>query len=403
MNIMREKMNKIGIKRICTTGFVLRLLMLAIVLVYGEKVSTGLLGSTNINDDVRYLEIAETYARSAKFIIDVPAFQNTLDSIETGYFHDAFTSLWDWVVCILYYILRSEILVKIVNILFAVWSVKCIYDICKGEFGEKVARLASSLYAFLPYPIIFSCFLYKDQFYTLITLLLIRQALRCAGHIKLKDVIIMALLVLASMLTRTGLVVLVLAALLVVLYKKGEYKVRFSSLVIVLPIIVAIAAYVISLSWEPIQRKIVSYVYEFSLDSEKDTIDFFVIKSPGQIWKYPFSLMFLLFQPLRLSVSSIKCWMDVAGYLNIATVPVALGNIFYLSNLKLKKSYLYWLTQLFYLLTIVTSLGIVRHQFYLQPFMMIIFAVYFYRTKNKFILIASSSVICLFLVVRWLI
>lgn len=396
-------MNKIGINRICVAGLMLRLLMLTVVLIYGENVSTGLLGSTIINDDVRYLEIAETYARSAKFIIDVPVFQNTLDSIETGYFHDAFTSLWDWVVCILYFILRSEILVKIVNILFAVWSVKCIYDICKGEFGLKVAKLASSLYAFLPYPILFSCFLYKDQFYTLITLLLIRQALKCAGHIKLKDVILMALLVLASMLTRTGLVVLVVLGLFIILYKKGKYKIKFYSLFIALPLLLIIGGYIVSLSWEPIQRKLLTYVYEFSLDSEKDTIDFFIIKSPAQIWKYPFSLMFLLFQPLSLSAIKITCWMDVARYLNIAAVPVALGNILYLGAFKMKKTYLYWLTQLFYLLTIITSLGIVRHQFYLQPFMMMIFAVYFYRTKNKFLLIASSSLICLFLVIRWLI
>lgn len=396
-------MVKYSSKQIFVGALVLRLVMLGIIVALGESVSVGLLGSSNINDDVRYLEIAESYARSAKFIIDVPAFQNTLDSIETGYLHDAFTSLWDWVVCILYFILRSEILVKIVNILFAVWSVKCIYDICKGEFGIKVAKLASSLYAFLPYPIIFSCFLYKDQFYTLITLLLIRQALKCAGHIKLKDVIIMTLLVVASMLTRTGLVVLVVFGLFIILYKKGEYKIKFSSLIIVLPLVLIIGGYIVSLSWEPIQRKLLTYVYEFSLDSEKDTIDFFIIKSPAQIWKYPFSLMFLLFQPLSLSAIKVTCWMDVARYLNIAAVPVALGNILYLGALKMKKSYLYWLTQLFYLLTIVTSLGIVRHQFYLQPFMMMIFAVYFYRTKNKFILVASSSVICLFLVVRWII
>ena len=178
---------------------------------------------------------------------------------------------------------------------------------------------------------------------------------------------------------------------------------RFSSLVIVVPFVILIVAYVISLSWEPIQRKLLTYVYEFSLDSEQDTIDFFIIKSPAQIWKYPFSLMFLLFQPLSLSASRILCWMDVAKYLNIVAVPVAIGNILYLGAFKMKKSYLYWLAQLFYLITIITSLGIVRHQFYLQPFMMMIFAVYFYKTKNKFILVVSSSVLCLFLIVRWLI
>lgn len=396
-------MSKLSIKKICIIGLVLRLLMLSIVLIFGDSVSTGLFGSTSINDDVRYLEIADSYARSAKFIIDVPAFQNTLDSIEAGYFHDAFTSLWDWVVCVLYFILRSEVLVKIVNILFAVWSVKCIYDICKGEFGEKTARLASSLYAFLPYPVIFSCFLYKDQFYTLVTLLLIRHALKCAGNIKLNDVIIMAILVIASMLTRTGLVVLVVFGLFFVLFKKGGYKIKWSTILVVLPIILIIGWYVVSLSWEPMQRKLLAYVYEYNLDSEKDTIGFFAIKSPDQLWKYPFSLLFLLFQPLQLSLSQINCWMDVAGYLNIVAVPVAIGNILYLGNIKIKKTYLYWLTQAFYLVTIITSLGIVRHQYYLQPFMMIIFANYYYQTKNKFILTTSSVVFCVSLITYWII
>lgn len=396
-------MGKLNIKQICVIGLALRLIMLAIVLVSGDSISTGLLGSTTINDDVRYLEIAETYARSAKNVIDIPAFQNTLDSIEIGYYHDAFTSLWDWVVCVLYYILRSEVLVKFVNIFFAICSVKCIYDICKGEFGEKIARLAGSLYAFLPYPIIFSCFLYKDQFYTLITLLLIRQALKCAGNIKLKDVFIMTILVIASMLTRTGLVVLVVLGLFIVLYKKGRYKIKWSTVLIALPLMLIVGGYIALLSWEPIQRKLLAYVYEFSLDSEKDTIDFFVIKSPSQIWKYPFSLIFLLFQPLRLSVSKISCWMDIAGYLNIVSIPVAIGNILYLGTFKIKKTYLYWLSQAFYLVTIITSLGIVRHQYYLQPFMMMIFAVFYFRTKNKYLLLSSSIVIILFLFFRWLI
>lgn len=396
-------MGKPNIKQICIIGLALRLIMLAVVLVSGDSISTGLLGSTTINDDVRYLEIAETYAHSARSIIDVPSFVNTLDSIEVGYYHDAFVDLWYWIISILYYILRNESLVRITNVMFAVISIKCIYDICKSEFGVKIAKLASSLYAFLPYPIVFSCFLYKDQFYTLITLLLIRQALKCAGHIKLKDVIIMVLLVVASMLTRTGLVVLVLGALLIIIYKKGGYKVNLSTLLFFFPLAIAVLALVISLSWEPIQRKLLSYVYEFTLDSEKNTIDFFIIKSPQHIWKYPLSLSFLLFQPLRLSITNITCWMDIASILNIVSIPIAIGNILYLGDFKLKKSYLYWLAQSFYLLTIITSLGIVRHQYYLQPFMMMIYAVYYYKSKNKVILMTSSMLLIVGVMLYWFI
>ena len=397
-----QYLKTLSIKNICILGFALRLLMLAIVLFFSEDVSTGLLGSTNLNDDVRYLEIAEAYAKSANFIIDVPVFQSTLDSIETGYYHEAFTSLWDWVVCILYYILRSEALVKIVNILFAVITVKCIYDICLEEFGKKTARLASSLYSFLPYPIIFSCFLYKDQFYTMITLMIIRAALRCAGHIKIKNILWLTLLLTASMLTRSGLVVLVVLAVFIIIYKKGQYKIKSSTVLIVVPIVLLITGYVLSLSWESIQRKLMAYVYEFTLDSEKDTINFFLIKKPSQIWKYPFSLCFLLFQPLKLSLN-VTCWMDIAGFLNIVSIPIAIGNILYLFAFKIKKDYLYWVFQLFYFVTIITSLGIVRHQYYLQPFMMIIFSVFFYQTKKKYVLTASSLILSVCLLTYWII
>lgn len=398
---MSRNMGKLNINQICSIGLVLRLMMLAIVLSYSKDISTGLLGSTSLNDDVRYLEIAEMYAKSANHIIDVPAFINTLNAIETGYYHDSFTSMWYWIVCVLCYLLRSEILLKIVNILFAVISIRCVYDICKREFGEKTAKLASSLYAFFPYPIIFSCFLYKDQFYTMITLLLFRTALKCAGNVKLKDIIWMTLLVIVSMLTRTGLIVLVVAAVFWILYKKGNYKINATTLFIVIPIIIIVASYIIYVSWEPIQRKMLAYVLEYSQDSESGYLDAFLIKKPSEIYRYPFSYFVTLLLPLNLTFQ-INNWMSIAGLLNVVSIPIAIGNILYLINFRKKKTYLYWIMQLFYLLTITTSLGIVRHQFYLQPFMMMIFAVYFISTKNHTVLKLSSLSFGLLIITFWL-
>lgn len=396
-----QYLKTLSIKNICILGFALRLLMLAIVLFFSEDVSTGLLGSTNLNDDVRYLEIAEAYAKYANFIIDVPAFRSALDLIETGYNHEGFIDLWYWIVCVLYFVLRSEILVKIVNIVFAVVSIKCIYNICNKVYDRKVAKMASALYAFFPYPIIFSCFLYKDQFYTMVTLLLFSAALKCAGNVKIKDVLWMSFLVIVSMMTRSGLVLLVVGAVFVIIYKKGNYKIKKSTVLIALPIVILIVGLIAYASWESIQRKLLAYVYEFSLDSKKNTIDFFIIKTPSQIWKYPLSLCFLLFQPLKLSLG-VHCWMDIAGFLNIVSIPIAIGNILYLFSIKQKKSYLFWIFHAFFLVTIVTSLGIVRHQYYLQPFMMIIFASYYYSIRKKNLMWLTSVMLGVFLIGYWM-
>lgn len=382
-------------------AFAVRIITLAIIMMIGEDLSTGLIGSTNLYDDVRYLYTAQLYIKKATSIIDIPVFQHTMDTVEMGYIHDSFTSMWDWMVCILYYILRNEILIKIVNIVFAVVSVKCIYDICKELYGQKVAKLASSLYAFLPYPVIFSCFLYKDQFYTMITLLLLKTAIRCAGSMTLKDIFIMALLVLISALTRTGLVVLVAFALILIIYKKGKYKIDIKKVLFVIPICIILSIYIVYLSWDAINTKLVYYVLEFAQDSEVSTIDFFLIKTPYDICKYPLSLFVMLLQPINTSCA-LNCWMDVAGFLNIVAVPIAVGNVLYFLNVKQKKSYLFWLAHLFFMVTIITSLNITRHQFYLQPYIMMIFAVYCYRMRNRFVLIASSATLCLLFVGLWL-
>ena len=397
-----HKLNSVSLKSICIYGGILRILMLIAVAFFSEDLSSGLLGSTLLNDDLRYLETAEMYSKSANFIIDVSKFKFTLDTIESGYSHDAFTSLWDWIVCILYYILRNEYLVKIVNILFAVVSVKCIYDICIIAFDKNVAKLASLLYAVLPYPIIFSCFLYKDQFYTMITLLLFRVALKSAGHIRFKDIVWLSLLGIASMLTRTGLVVLVIGAVIMIIFKQGRYKFKSSTLFFAIPLAVFVLGYVISFSTGSIERKMLRYVYEYEMyeKGSSSIIDYFVIKSPFQVYKYPLSLFFLLLQPLNLSLR-FNCWMDLAGILNIVSVPLVIGNMFYLLNYKIKKSYLFWLFHAFYFVTIVTSLGIVRHQYYLQPFMMIIFALYLYNVRNRSFFYMSSIIMCLVFIASW--
>ena len=68
-----HKLNSVSLKSICIYGGILRILMLIAVAFFSEDLSSGLLGSTLLNDDLRYLETAEMYSKSANFIIDTPA------------------------------------------------------------------------------------------------------------------------------------------------------------------------------------------------------------------------------------------------------------------------------------------------------------------------------------------
>lgn len=394
---------KLNIKRICIWGFLLRILFLLIVLLFSNNLSTGLLGSEYTQDDVRYLAGAEIYAQTASSIIDTQAIENAFDRVEPSAIHSNGMELWYWIISISMFILKNEIFVRILNILFAIISIKCIYDICSSLYDTKVAKLASLLYAVLPYPVIFSCFLYKDQFYTMLTLLLFRKAINCAGHITLKDVLFMIVGLILSQLTRSGVVVLIIIALVIIIYKRGNYKVNKLALIGGLVISVTVLWYVVMLNMEDITKKMYVYVLENAEAGGDSTIGMFEIKTPGQLYRYPFAYLFALVQPLSLSLQGLKNWMQLAGLLNIVALPIAIANFFYLININYKKDYFFGIAQMLFFVTILASLGIVRHQYYLQPFIMIFFACFYYKSKNHNLLKLSSIVSCLGLVIVWVV
>lgn len=379
---MSQVLNKAKIKQICIGGLLIRLVMLALVYSLSGHLSKGLLGSDIYErDDLRYLEAGRIYAETAGSIIDYRGLESALDTLETYGTHDHGIELWYWIVAVLMYLFGSEVFIKILNILFAAVSIKCIYDICCYLYDNKIAKLAASLYAFLPYPIIFSCFLYKDQFYTMLTLLLFRKAFQCAGHIKVWDIIYLLLGLYLSLLTRSGVAIILFALIMVIIYKQGGYVVSKLKKISAIILFILAVSLVVYLSWDTLIRK-VSYFFLTEYEPSNSTIDIVDIRSPWQLYKYPIAYLFALIQPLNIRLL-FDTWYDLAGILNYLVLPIAIGNVLYLVSFKMKKEYFFWLIQVLYLLVILTSLGITRHQFFLQPFMMMFFACYFYRTKNK--------------------
>lgn len=380
----------LSIRHICGYALGVRILALVLITILSSYVSTGFYGSTYEQDDVRMLAGAEIYSRTAKSIIDRPALENAFDVVEPGRIHDEVASMEfdNWFISISMYLLGNEILVRLLYILCSVFSVKCIYDIGILLYNKQVATLSSILYALMPYPVIFSCFLYKDHLYTLVVLLLIRKALKCAGNIHLKDVIFLSFFLFISLWIRSGLVVLVLFALLIIIYKRGNYTLKLWKIVLFTVVLLSLVSVVTYYSWDIIVKKITIYIIEYN-SAESSIIDYFTIKSPSQIYRYPFSLFFLMLQPLGYLIKA-GSWYELACVINVIGIPLAVGNIYYLFNFKMKKGYFYWLMQLFFLLTVITSLSIPRHYFYLQPFIMLFFSVYYLQLRKKFLFNITS-------------
>lgn len=381
------------VNRICYSAFFVRLIALVAVMLFSKYLTSGFLSSDLVNDDVRYLMGAQNYAKIANSIIDVNALGSAYYDVgewsATGYGF----KLWYWIISISMYLFHSEFVVRFLNVLFGVASVRCIYDICNKLYGTQVASMASKLYAFLPYPVFFSCFLYKDQFYTLLVLMMFRFIFLKQERMKIKDLLRVSILLIISTFIRSGLSLLI-AALLVIIYLKYAKKSISKGYSIIIIIIATIGTTVLWMySSESIETKYIAYVVEYG--SKGGNISLVSIKSITDIWKYPFALMFAMLMPVN-NLGSVTSWFGLVGYLNIIILPVALGCIIYLINWGYKKDLFFWSVQVLYLVTIMTSLGIFRHHYYLQPYMMIFFSLFYLRLKEKKVYSIISAVLVVF-------
>ncbi len=371
------------INKICLWALGLRVVVLILVAFFSDKLPTGFLSSDIINDDVRYLAGAEVYARTAKSIIDVNALGSAYFNVDdyTIAYGNEF-KLWYWMISIGMFLFQNQYLVRLFNIFFAVICIKFIYDIASKQYGERVGILASSLYAFFPYPVIFSCFLYKDQFYTLLVLMMFREIILYGKNLKFFNYVKLGILIIASISIRSGLIVPICILLIVIYYsnnKNNISKIRLAFFSILFIVSVLVITFY---SVDTISRKFSAYVLESEVPTS-GLISYATIKSYTDIYRYPIAFLFALLLPINTS-GTISTWAAVASSLNIVSLPIAIGVLLYLLYWGYKRDTMFWCIQILYLITIVTSLGIFRHQYYLQPFMMIMFACFYYSLRINY-------------------
>ena len=365
------------INNVLVLGLVFRLLFLAVVLL-------AFSGTRNLymfSDDRNYEILARRYLESASGVIDINAFK----SIGASNYLQVF---WPWVVCAFGYIFRTEYAGRFINILLSAVIIKIIYNlVVLIAEDEKMALRAAEMYAFFPACVIFSCFSFKDTyislavFYTFETMIFFQNN----RSLTIKRIIINVMLLIGLYFSRgavTELLIIFFLGLVLVEAKKERKIIRFW-------IVILLIAILFGKYYQEIQgvfkKKLEDYFFTDYARTTEATIAAIRIDSIWQIWKLPLAYMFALLNPFTLwvynpSVSTICAFLYSIG--NVTVFPIAIGNVLYV--FKQKENAYFWITSMIiYLSTIIMSLGISRHYFFLYPMMLINYVLYSRKATVK--------------------
>lgn len=368
---------------ICLYAFWLRIVALIIVCNFSHLLTTGYLRSTMESDDLRYEAGALIYSQNAQSIVDIGAYVDAYLIVGDSTGLSDSIEIWYWILCVLMFIFHDGIVVKVINIIIGVGCVALIYKLCKLTYPDngKIAEKAAKLYAFFPYPVFFSCFLYKDQFLTLIILSIIYIVYKYDSIFTIKRLLSLSFLLAIFTMIRSGLLPILIVCIGLILLKKSGRKIALNLRTITLLLIAAVISYYLfKLYAEVIAHKLEAYVLGRvgSADLKDSSIQYFLINNVWDAWKLPFSFVFTLVQPLYTGGRFIS-WESFISVLNIVFIPVVIGNFVYMFKKSKGDSTLWLAMMLLYAVMLIVSMGVGRHFYYLLPFPIIFYADYVYR------------------------
>lgn len=377
---MQIKLNK-KLLNIVIIGLILRLLVLFFVYYFQSNLTTEFMVRDVLHDDLKYTLGAQFYAEGATSLFDIDAFNIAMLKVN----HIASASnenFWFWFISIVYYMFRSELMLRLINISFSVVSIILIYYLIFEIYNKKKALLGAKLLAFLPYPVIFCCFVFKDQFVMMLfiyCLLILLHFYKNKSINKLNWVLfIITILIIKN--TRSGLDVM-LEIFFISIFILKNYSTynrsvfwKITGFIIVLFIIFNFSFFMNSVIYK-------LQIYLNNRETDNSIImKLLSIDKVYDIYKLPFTYAFSILQPLTWNIS-IDSWATIVSYLNITMIPIASANFLYLFQKKKYKIFEYGLL-IFYFSTIIMSLGIFRHFYCLLPIPILFFTNIFDKSKK---------------------
>ncbi|WP_133067082.1 hypothetical protein [Eubacterium maltosivorans] len=377
------------IKGIVMIAICIRVIVLLFIAFFANNMSEGFVGSSTYYDDYRYEKGAEYYAQNATSLIDVSAFMSAFASVGDwvgNKLSNPFesTPLWYWIVCILTYLTKTVWSIRILNILLASFTIVYVFRFTDLIYGDRTATKASYLLALLPYPVIFSCFSYKDQLVMFITfyLLYIAEKYRMSNVIKKKDIFAVLIFSLMLMLTRSGFSILLFLVCFVIAfvkkltdikkYKKKLLAIGFFGIITICILLIQYSDIII--------YKFEYYIIRHENTLDKTTIAYLTINGIRDIYKLPFTYIFSMIMPIEM-FGEVTSWYSIVANFNIIMCPISVGAALYVFKKKPDKL-VYWCCLMLYIFSIITSINIFRHYYSLIPFSLIFFSDYWCRASG---------------------
>ncbi len=400
--------NRIGF--VFFKALIVRTIMLMVILLVAGGMEKGFISADTYYDDFRYELGGAVYADTAKQVVDVDAFVEAYASVgdNVGYNFlnnplDA-TPLWFWVVAITMYITKTYVSIRIINITISSLAVVYVYKFSKILYGEEVANKASNLLTFLPYPVIFSCFAYKDSLIMFFTFSLLYYAVKYKKEKKISLFELIKTLIgfTCLLFTRGGLTALLLLVCILIAFG-DEIRIRMNSKTIYLGLIIAMVGIAVFLrSYYSIFYKLQYYLDRHSETLGGTSISYITINSIFDIYKLPFTYLFSVVMPIQL-LGPIESWYSIVANINVIMTPIAIGATAYIFTKK-NNQLVYWSCLLYYVICIITSINIFRHYYSLMPFSLIAFANYISdgnRINRRIIVYGGGMLFSIMLIVYY--
>ena len=391
--------DKKKLHKIMLAALLIRLVMMLIVGSSGSW-SESFLGMGDDHDDWRYLAGGMYFAEHASSLFDFSAFTEAYGQYGdwVGYnLNNPFGKavLWYLIVCFVMYYTKTKWSVILLNIILAVWSIKYIYKFAELIYGEKTALLASKLYAFLPYPIVFCCFGYKEELVMFCTfyLLYVSAKFRYFSHLKRREWVALFTASIVLMGIRSGIsLVLLMLCGVIMFYKNISSIMHPKTKIFLLTILATVLGGLLFLKFRGvIVHKLNAYLGVSNSSRESSIISLLMINGVTDIWKIPFSYMFSILMPFSL-FSELTSWSSVISNLNVCMIPIAVGAALDIIFKRKTDSVVVWCCFAYYMIYVITSLNIFRQYASLLPLSLIAFSDYYSNSnrENKKMLIRIS-------------
>lgn len=394
--------------QIMLAALLIRLAMMGMIILSGPW-GESFLGMGSDHDDWRYLAGGMYFAEHAKSLFDVATFTEAYGQYGDWVGHNLNNPfgkavLWYLIVCLVMYVTKTKWTVILLNIVLAVVSIKYIYKFTELAYNKKTALLASKLYAFLPYPIVFCCFGYKEELVMLCTFYLLYAAakFRYFTSLKRSEWTFMFIAAIILMGIRSGISLIFFVICGIIMFYKGIKSIKHPkikiAIIVILSTIVGIALLV--KFQEVILHKMRAYLGESNESRESSAISFLMINKITDIWKVPFSYMFSILMPFSL-FAELNSWSSVISNINVCMIPIAVGATLDIFLKRKADRIVSWSCFAYYMIYVITSLNIFRQYASLLPISLIAFSNYYLnesRDNKKMLILISLFVLAILIV-----